>query len=34
MEKGLLPDDERMIGAIVENICFYNAKNYFTMEID
>ena len=29
MENGLLPDDEKWIGQIVQDICYYNAKNYF-----
>lgn len=28
MEKGLLPDDISLIGAMIENICFNNALNY------
>ena len=29
MEKGLLPDDEKWIGRIIQDICYYNAKEYF-----
>lgn len=29
MENGELPDDEKWIGEIVQNICYYNAKEYF-----
>ncbi|MCJ8155124.1 glucuronate isomerase [Chryseobacterium sp. SSA4.19] len=29
MEKGLLPDDEEWIGKIIQDICYYNTKNYF-----
>jgi glucuronate isomerase len=29
MEEGLLPDDEKWVGAIIQDICYYNAKNYF-----
>ncbi len=29
VEAGELPDDDQMIGSLVENICFNNAKNYF-----
>lgn len=29
MEKGLLPDDEEWVGKIIQDICYYNAKNYF-----
>ena len=34
VEKGLLPDDPDLLGKIVEDICFNNAKNYFPMELD
>ncbi|MDT8301328.1 MAG: glucuronate isomerase [Sedimentisphaerales bacterium] len=34
VETGLLPDDSDLIGKIVEDICFNNAKNYFPMELD
>ena len=29
VEKGLLPDDMELIGNMVRNICYFNAKNYF-----
>ncbi len=29
MEKGLIPADFELVGSMVENICYYNAKNYF-----
>lgn len=29
MEAGLLPDDEKWVGEMIQNICYYNAKNYF-----
>lgn len=29
VEKGLLPDDIELIGSMVKNICYFNAKNYF-----
>lgn len=29
MEKGELPDDEKWIGKILQDICYYNAKSYF-----
>ncbi len=29
MEQGLLPDDVGLIGASVQDICYYNAKRYF-----
>jgi glucuronate isomerase len=31
MEKGLLPNDEKWIGEIVQDICYYNAKEYFNV---
>ncbi len=32
MEDGLLPNDERWIGKMIENICYNNAKEYFGWE--
>ncbi len=29
VEKGLLPNDLNLLGKMVEDICYYNAKNYF-----
>ncbi len=29
IENGLIPNDLELTGKIVENICYYNAKNYF-----
>jgi glucuronate isomerase len=34
VEAGLLPNDLDLLGKIVEDICFNNAKKYFPMEID
>jgi len=34
VEAGLLPNDLDLLGEMVENICFNNAKNYFPMELD
>jgi glucuronate isomerase len=34
VEAGLLPDDLELLGKMVEDICFNNAKNYFPMELD
>lgn len=31
MENGQIPDDEKWIGKIVQDICYYNAKNYFKL---
>jgi glucuronate isomerase len=28
MEDGLLPKDEKLVGTMVRNICYANAKNY------
>jgi len=33
VEAGLLPDDLDLLGKMVEDICFNNAKNYFPMEL-
>ena len=33
VEAGLLPNDMDLLGAMVEDICFNNAKNYFPMEL-
>ncbi|MDX1642683.1 MAG: glucuronate isomerase [Balneolaceae bacterium] len=32
IEKGLVPNDLELIGKIVENICYYNAKDFFRYE--
>jgi glucuronate isomerase len=29
VEKGEVPNDSELLGQMVENICYYNAKNYF-----
>ena len=29
MENGILPNDEKWIGGVIQNICYYNAKEYF-----
>jgi len=34
VEAGLLPNDTELLGKMVEDICFNNAKNYFPMELD
>jgi glucuronate isomerase len=34
VEAGLLPDDLDLLGKMVEDICFNNAKSYFPMELD
>lgn len=33
VEAGEVPNDEELLGKIVENICYNNAKNYFGMDI-
>jgi len=33
VEAGLLPDDIEMLGKMVEDICFNNARDYFAMEL-
>src|SRR6185503_4952808 len=32
VRRGLLPDDRALLGKLVENVCFYNAKRYFGFE--
>jgi glucuronate isomerase len=34
VEAGLLPHDLALLGKMVEDICFNNAKNYFPMKLD
>ena len=34
VEEGLLPNDMTALGKMVEDICFNNARNYFSMELD
>ena len=34
IETGLLPNDLDLIGKMIQDICFNNAKNYFPMELD
>jgi len=34
IEKGLLPNDLEMLGIMVEDICFNNARNYFPMALE
>jgi glucuronate isomerase len=33
IEAGLLPNDLELLGKMVEDICFNNAKNYFPMAL-
>jgi glucuronate isomerase len=32
VERGELPNDVRLLGEIVSNICFANARQYFGLE--
>lgn len=32
VENGEIPNDSKLLGEMVENICFYNAKNYFKFD--
>ncbi|MCG8476741.1 MAG: glucuronate isomerase [Cytophagales bacterium] len=32
VEQGLLPYDRELLGQLIKNICYYNAKNYFGFE--
>ncbi len=34
VEAGLLPNDLNLLGTMVEDLCFNNAKNYFPMQLD
>jgi glucuronate isomerase len=34
VEGGLLPNDLALLGKMVEDISFHNARNYFPMECD
>jgi glucuronate isomerase len=34
VENGLLPNDMELLGKMVEDVCFNNAKEYFPMELD
>jgi glucuronate isomerase len=31
IENGLIPNDEEMVGAMVQNICYFNAKEYLNL---
>ncbi len=33
VERGLLPNDLLLLGALVEDVCFRNARNYFKFEV-
>jgi glucuronate isomerase len=34
MERGELPHDRELVGGMVRNICFANARDYFRLELD
>ncbi len=34
VEKGLIPDDKQLLGSMVENICYKNARDYFNLPIE
>jgi len=34
MERGEIPDDRALVGGMVKNICFANARDYFRLELD
>jgi glucuronate isomerase len=33
IERGELPNDEKLIGSMIQNICFHNARNYLQLEL-
>ena len=33
MTKGLVPDDTQMVGKLIQDICFNNAKKYFPFTV-
>jgi glucuronate isomerase len=34
MERGEMPNDRELVGTMVKNICFANAREYFRLELD
>ena len=34
MARGELPADLALVGAMIKNICFANARDYFRLELD
>jgi glucuronate isomerase len=34
MERGEMPNDRELVGNMVKNICFANAREYFRLELD
>jgi glucuronate isomerase len=33
IERGEMPDDDDLVGSMIENICFHNARNYLDLDI-
>jgi glucuronate isomerase len=33
VEKGEIPDDPDMLGSLIRNVCYYNAKKYFQLDV-
>jgi len=33
VENGEIPDDPDMVGSLIENVCYHNAKNYFQLGV-
>lgn len=33
IERGEIPDDEEMVGPMIQNICYHNARNYLGLDI-
>jgi glucuronate isomerase len=33
MENGEIPDDDAMVGTMIENICFNNARDYLGLAL-
>ena len=29
IDKGLIPDDDALLKTVIQDVCYYNAKNYF-----
>jgi glucuronate isomerase len=34
MERGEMPNDRALVGNMVRNICFANARDYFRLDLD
>jgi glucuronate isomerase len=33
VERGEIPNDDDLVGPMIENICYHNARNYLGLEI-